>query len=123
MLMAQRTVVTLIDDLDDSEADQTVEFGLDGVTYEIDLSEKNASGLRDALADYVAHARRTAGRRGGARRSTRTASAPATRASGSTSADREQNKAIREWARTQGYEVSERGRIPSSVTEAYRKDR
>ncbi len=121
--MAQRTVVTLIDDLDDSEADQTVEFGLDGVAYEIDLSEKNASGLRDALADYVAHARRTAGRRGGGRRSVRAASAPAARASGSTSADREQNKAIREWARTQGYEVSERGRIPSNVTEAYHQQR
>ena len=118
--MAQRTVVTLIDDLDESEADQTVEFGIDGTTYEIELSDTNAKNLRDALADYVANARRTAGRRSSGRRAAR-AAAPTTprAASGSSSADREQNRAIREWARGQGYEVSERGRIPSSVTEAY----
>ena len=121
--MAQKTVVTLIDDLDEGEADQTVEFGLDGIAYEIDLSEKNASGLRDALADYVAHARRTSGRRASTRRGNgRTATAPRAQA-GVTAADREQNKAIREWARKQGYEVSERGRIPSNVTEAYHQQR
>ncbi len=118
--MAQKTVVTLIDDLDEGEADQTVEFGLDGVAYEIDLSEKNASGLRDALADYVAHARRTAGRRASTRRSNgRTPTAQPS----VTGADREQNKAIREWARKQGYQVSERGRIPSNITEAYHNHR
>ena len=61
--MAQKVVVSLVDDLDSSEADETVEFGLDGATYEIDLSDANAAALRDRLADYVAHARRSGGRR------------------------------------------------------------
>lgn len=111
--MAQQTIVTLVDDLDGSEADQTVEFGLDGVSYEIDLSEPNASKLRDALASYVSHARRTGGRRRGS-----------TRPAGSTrpGVDREQNAAIREWARKRGMKVSDRGRIPAEVLDAYHKD-
>lgn len=121
--MAQKTVVTLIDDLDEGEADQTVEFGLDGVTYEIDLSEKNASGLRDTLADYVAHARRTSGRRTSPRRGNGRRATTSSGGAGTTGADREQNKAIRNWARTHGYEVSERGRIPSTVSEAYHNHR
>ena len=123
--MAQKTVVTLIDDLDESEADETVEFGIDGVSYEIDLSDTNASGLRDAFASYIANARRTAGRRNSARwRSATAGTSRGTRtATGSTSADREQNKAIRDWARTQGYEVSERGRIPGSVVTAFHSQR
>lgn len=116
--MAQRTTVTLIDDIDGSEADETVEFGVDGVSYEIDLSDRNASALRDQLAEYVAHARRrgrTTGRRA-------TASARASRASSSsTTADREQNKAIRDWARNHGYTVSERGRIPAEISQAYHR--
>jgi hypothetical protein len=120
--MAQRTMVTLIDDLDQGEADETVEFGVDGATYEIDLSDANAAKLRDALADYVAHARRLGGRR----RAGRTTAGPATsagpsRPSGRASVDREQNQAIREWARRQGLTVSERGRIPAEVSEAYHK--
>ena len=120
--MAQKVVVSLVDDLDQSEADETVEFGLDGATYEIDLSDANASALRDKLADYVAHARRSGGRR----KSSATASAPAARRSsggtgGRAAVDREQNQAIREWARKQGMTVSERGRIPSEVSEAYHK--
>lgn len=123
--MAQKTVVTLLDDLDESEADETVEFGLDGVSYEIDLSESNASGLRDAFASYIAHARRTVGRRNSTRRRSGVAGTTgSTRArNGSPSADREQNKAIREWARSRGYEVSERGRIPANVTEKYHSQR
>ena len=122
--MAQKVVVSLVDDLDSSEADETVEFGLDGATYEIDLSDANAAALRDRLADYVAHARRSGGRR----RSSSAAAAPSSsgsrRASGSggrAAVDREQNQAIREWARKQGMTVSERGRIPSEVSEAYHK--
>ncbi|MFC5137624.1 Lsr2 family protein [Actinomycetospora rhizophila] len=118
--MAQKVVVSLVDDLDQSEADETVEFGLDGATYEIDLSDANASALRDALADFVAHARRSGGRR----KSSSTASpAPAARrgSGGRAAVDREQNQAIREWARKQGMTVSERGRIPSEVSEAYHK--
>ncbi|GAA4927292.1 Lsr2 protein [Actinomycetospora succinea] len=117
--MAQKVVVSLVDDLDQSEADETVEFGLDGATYEIDLSDANASALRDRLADYVAHARRSGGRR---KSSTASSSAPAARRGGGRAAvDREQNQAIREWARKQGMTVSERGRIPSEVSEAYHK--
>lgn len=117
--MAQKTVVSLVDDLDESEADETVEFGLDGVVYEIDLSEAHATSLRDSLADYVAHARRTSGRRGIGRNSTRRAPTATSSTAGSSSVDREQNKAIREWARKNGHEVSERGRIPSAVSDAY----
>lgn len=116
--MAQKVVVSLVDDLDQSEADETVEFGLDGATYEIDLSDSNASALRDALADFVAHARRSGGRR-----KSSTAAAPSARRGGGGRAavDREQNQAIREWARKQGMTVSERGRIPSEVSEAYHR--
>ncbi|MBE7249229.1 MAG: Lsr2 family protein [Actinomycetospora chiangmaiensis] len=121
--MAQRTTVSLVDDLDQSEADETVEFGVDGATYEIDLSETNASKLRGALADYVAHARRLSGRRRAGRSAARSASASpgASRPTGRATVDREQNQAIREWARRQGMTVSERGRIPAEITEAYHK--
>jgi hypothetical protein len=119
--MAQKVVVSLVDDLDQSEADETVEFGLDGATYEIDLSDANASALRDTLADFVAHARRSGGRR---KSSSAASAAPAARrgsGGGRAAVDREQNQAIREWARKQGMTVSERGRIPSEVSEAYHK--
>lgn len=117
--MAQKVVVSLVDDLDSSEADETVEFGIDGVTYEIDLSESNAAALRDVLADYVAHARRSGGRR---KSGAAQAASPRRGSGGGRAAvDREQNQAIREWARKQGMTVSERGRIPSEVSEAYHK--
>lgn len=109
--MAQKVMVTLVDDLDGSEAGETVEFGLDGAVYEIDLSGDNAERLRDALSEYVEHARRQAG---GRKRVARAGRAPRT-----ASADREQNQAIREWARKQGMNVSDRGRIPKEVTDAY----
>jgi len=118
--MAQKTIVTLVDGLTGFEADEAVQFGLDGVTYEIDLSDTNAKGLRGALGEYIPHARRQGGHRSPGRRGTRPSGAtsrPGT--SGATSVDREQNHAIREWARKQGYEVSDRGRVPSNVTEAY----
>ena len=105
--MAKQTTVTLVDDLDGSEADEQVEFAVDGRAYEIDLSAANSSRLREALAPFISAARRTGGRRG--------ATAPATRPS----TDREQNQAIREWAQQQGLKISERGRIPSNVLEAY----
>lgn len=114
--MAQKVFVSLVDDLDGSEAEETVEFGLDGVTYEIDLSAENAEELRDALAQYVEHARRAGGRK----RTTRaTASKP--QAGRSAAVDREQNQAIRAWARKNGYDVSDRGRIPSEVVDAYHR--
>lgn len=113
--MAQIKEVRLVDDLDGKPADETVEFAIDGKAYEIDLSADNAAHLRDALAEFVASARRTAGR-------ARRASAPAAAAPRRPVVDREQNQAIREWARSRGMKVSDRGRIPSEVLEAYHRE-
>ncbi len=115
--MAQKVTVSLVDDLDGGQADETVEFGLDGKNYEIDLSSKNIDKLRDALAPYVAAARRAGGRRRAAQ-SGGGGGAGARRGS----VDREQNQAIREWARKRGMKVSDRGRIPAEVLEAYHKE-
>ena len=113
--MAQIREVRLIDDLDGEAADETIEFGIDGKNYEIDLSKANAGKLRDALASYVASARRSGGRR---RSGSSGGGAPARRPS----IDREQNQAIREWARKRGMKVSDRGRIPAEVLEAYHRE-
>ncbi|MDP9444516.1 MAG: Lsr2 family protein [Actinomycetota bacterium] len=108
--MAKRTEVRLVDDLDGSEADETVSFALDGAAYEIDLSSENAAKLRDALALYVSHAQRTTGGgRGGRRRGARRRSDSGTPSTGQ----------MREWARSQGYQVSDRGRVSAEVREAY----
>lgn len=112
--MAQKIQVLLVDDLDGGTATETVSFGLDGSGYEIDLSAENANKLREALAPYVGHARRAS--RGASRPGT--AARPA-RGGGNARIDREQTQAIREWARKNGHKVSERGRIPSSIVEAY----
>jgi nucleoid-associated protein Lsr2 len=107
--MARQTTITLVDDLDGGEADEQVEFSVDGRSYEIDLSAVNAGRLREALAPFISVARRT-----GARRSAPTAAAPSR-----PSSSRAQNQAIREWAIAQGMKVSERGRIPTNVLTAY----
>jgi Lsr2 len=123
--MSQKTVVSLIDDLDgESEAAETVQYSLDGVTYEIDLTEEHAAELRDTFAPYVAAARRTGGRRA-TRRSTSgstsasTASTSSGSGSGIVSRSRETLKQIREWAKGEGWPVSERGRLPNKIVEAY----
>src|SRR3954468_8123661 len=116
--MAKQVITLLTDDLDGGEADRTVEFGLDGVNYTIDLSEKNAGKLRKALDPYLSAATRI-GRSGVEARATRRGAAPASTGR----ASRDQNQAIREWASKNGYEVSERGRIPSSIVEAYHSKR
>lgn len=106
--MVQKVSVVLVDDLDGGEASETVTFGLDGVTYEIDLSDGNAEKLRSALASWVGAARRAGGRRpAGAVRSGRA------RTRNSDAA------AIRVWAQENGYTVSERGRIPAEIRSAY----
>lgn len=109
--MAQQVIVELVDDLDGTTSDDisTVSFGLDGATYEIDLTEANAQTLRTTLEQFVGAARRTGGRlkRG-------TAPTPVR-----PSANREQTQAIREWARQQGYDLADRGRIPFNVIEAF----
>jgi hypothetical protein len=116
--MAQKVQVLLVCDLHEDEVEgvETVAFGLDGSAYEIDACEQHAAELRDAFAPYVGSARR-AGRPAagtGSRRGSRGTSRPA--ASGS---DRERVQAIREWARSHGHKVSERGRLSSTVIEAY----
>lgn len=111
--MAQKVTVQLVDDLDGGEASSTVEFSLDGVDYTIDLSEDNQAELRGALESFVSAARRIGGRKKQARPGKKTvAAAP-------TAKDRERNQAIREWAREQGMQVSDRGRIPAEIVEAY----
>jgi Lsr2 len=109
--VAKQTTVVLVDDLDGSEAVEQVEFAVDGRSYEIDLSAANSAKLREALAPFISAARRAGGRR------TSTSTAPARPV-----ADRVQNQAIREWAVAQGMKISERGRIPSNVLEAYHKN-
>ena len=108
--VAKREKVTLVDDLDGGEADEQVQFAIDGRSYAIDLSKDNSAKLRDALAPFISAARRKTGRRSSA-----PSSAPARPAT-----DRQQNHAIREWAVAQGMKISERGRIPTNVIEAYR---
>ena len=103
--MAQRVQVELVDDVDGRTATETVSFGLDGVSYEIDLSNKNAKALRKAYDTWIASARRVGGRQG--RGTTRVATGvdPA---------------AVRGWGSSYGYDVSSRGRIPGEVLEKYR---
>ena len=108
--MAQKVLVEILDDIDGSTAAQTVQFGLDGVTYEIDLSDENAGALRDELARYIAAGRRIGGRK------VRVATGQSTTTS---TTDRERNQQIRAWANSNGYEVSERGRLSSEVIAAY----
>ena len=103
--MAQRVRVDLVDDVDGSPAEESVNFALDGVNYVIDLSAENASKLRDALSLWVDHARRTGGRRTRGRRPT---------------GDPTANE-VRQWAKSQGYEVSERGRVSNEIREAYQR--
>lgn len=111
--MAQKHIVQLIDDLDEGAAAETVSFSLDGNHYEIDLSAKNAARLRDAMAEYVAHARRASGRGG------RGSSTGTPRRGRSARGDREQTHAIREWAKKNGHKIGEKGRIPAHILEAY----
>ena len=104
--MAQRVNVVLVDDLNGEEAAETVTFGLDGSNYEIDLSEANAEQLRSALKPYIDAARKTGGRR-------RRASGRGASSGGTSAAD------IRQWARENGWDVPERGRVSADVREAY----
>jgi hypothetical protein len=110
--MAQKVFVEMVDDLDGSvgEGVTTVGFALDGRSYEIDLNSANAEKLRAELAQFIAAARRQRPGRAAARPQSSTTTDPAAR---------ERAHAIREWAREAGHEVSERGRIPAVVVEAY----
>jgi hypothetical protein len=111
--MASKVEVHLLDDIDGTNADETLKFALDGTLYEIDLNTKHAEKLRSALAQYVTHARRIG--RGGVVATRGRARVPAR-------TDREQNQAIRDWAKAKGLDVSNRGRIPANIVEQYQKE-
>ena len=115
--MAKQVITVLTDDLDGGDADRTVEFGLDGVNYTIDLSDKNVGKLRKALDPYLAVASRV-GRAG-------TGGRIASRSAAPVRTSRDQNQAIREWATNNGHDVSNRGRIPKAIVDAFhaRQDR
>lgn len=113
--MAQKVQVLLVDDIDGGEADETVTFALDGVTYEIDLNTANADKLRDLLTPYVDSGRRTGGRAGRGR-------GTAKAARGAVSSSSQDTAKIRAWAKEKGYEVNDRGRVPASIRDAYERE-
>ena len=108
--VVQRTVVELTDDLDGSEATDTIRFGLDGVAYAIDLNDEHIDAFRETLDPYLS----------AARRADRDAPAPTRRAaSASASPKRADLAEVRSWAVEQGWEISSRGRVPQQVLDAY----
>jgi hypothetical protein len=102
--MSSKVIVFLEDDLDGTKADQTVEFGLDGAAYAIDLSDSNAKMLRGALEGYVDKARKVSGKPSSSRKTI------------SSGID---NRAVRRWAEANGIELSKRGRIPQDVASQF----
>lgn len=105
--MAQKVETLYVDDIDGSEAEGTVRFALDGTDYEIDLSTAHSQALRNSLQTFIAHARKV----GGVRRAAR----------GRRSATAMDTTAIRAWARGQGIDIKERGRVPADVVARYRE--
>jgi hypothetical protein len=104
--MAQKIQTLFIDDIDGGAAEGTVRFGLDGTEYEIDLNAQHTEELRTVLANYVAHGRKAPGTRRAFRG----------RRSGAGVVD---TAKVREWARGQGFDIKERGRVPANVVEKY----
>lgn len=114
--VAQRTTVVLTDDVTGGEATETVQFGLEGVSYEIDLNAANAERMRRAVELYVEN-----GRRLGGRRSAGTSPAAAASASSPSSGeDAVDSTAVRAWARENGVEVSDRGRLKAEVVQQFK---
>jgi hypothetical protein len=112
--VAKETVTNLVDDLDGGEAQETVKFALDGHSYEIDLSARNASKLRNTLSPYLDNATRVPTRTGatsstGRRRTTKTAA-------------RDENQAIRAWAQRKGLDIAPRGRIRHELVDQYHRE-
>jgi nucleoid-associated protein Lsr2 len=110
--MAQKVNIVLVDDLDGSEATESVSFGLDGTSYEIDLNDKNAAALRDALGAYVGHARKVGA---SSRRGRRSSGSPA----GPSASEGPSAREIRDWARSNGHTVPDRGRVSAEVRQAF----
>ena len=107
--MAQKIQTLFIDDIDGGEAEGTVRFALDGSEYEIDLNAQHSEELRSALGKYVTHARKVGG---GSRRST---------ARGNRRASTVDTVAVRAWAREQGIDIKDRGRVPADIVTKYRE--
>lgn len=105
--MAQKVTIALVDDVDGTEAAETIRYSLDGKSYEIDLSEANAEKFRKDLELWMSFSRKAVG-----------AGRPARRSTLAPGAGRDL-KAVREWAAANGHEVSSRGRIPANIVEAY----
>jgi hypothetical protein len=105
--LAQKIQTLFVDDIDGSEAEGTVRFGLEGTDYEIDLSVAHSEELHKALAPYIAHARKTGGARPAAR--------------GRRNASAIDTHKVREWAKEQGIQIKERGRVPADIVEKYRE--
>jgi hypothetical protein len=103
--MATKVLTTLQDDIDGSNAVETVRFGLDGVEWEIDLSERNANRLRNSLSDFISHGRKVGGQR---------------RRKATNSSGEFDPKAVRKWAEANGIEVNSRGRIPAEIVDRYK---
>ena len=101
--MAQKVTVTMTDDIDGTQAAESVSFRIDGTSYEIDLSKKNAAALRRMFTPYIEHARKV----------------PRGARAGRLSRNRQRSPDVRAWAKSQGIQVSERGRIPASVVAQY----
>jgi hypothetical protein len=110
--VAQKIQTLFIDDIDGSEAEGTVRFALDGTEYEIDLNAKHAEELRKALSPYVEAARRGGGAAGAARRPARAGRRPASSGLNTTE--------VREWAKAQGIDVKDRGRVPAELVVRFR---
>lgn len=109
--MAQKVITEFIDDIDGSPAERTFTFAVDGTNYEIDLSAENIAEFNSAIGGFVESARKVKGTSNGRRaRST---------GGGGTQRSREQTRAVREWARQHGHHISERGRIPASIQQAF----
>jgi hypothetical protein len=108
--MVQRVQVILEDDMSGGSASETVEFALDGVTYEIDLNDENAAKLRETLAPWIAESRRSGGRRQTRRRAS---------GGGSSSPKSDDLAQMREWGRDNGFKVSSRGRVSQELQDAY----
>jgi hypothetical protein len=102
--VSSRTLVILEDDVDGGEATETIEFALDGTSYAIDVSDANAKKLRGALDGYISKARKTGGRRSASRKG----------------GSEVNNRAVREWAKANGIELSKRGRIRQDVVSQFR---
>ena len=113
--MATKVNVVVVDDLDGSQPAASVSFGLDGVEYEVDLSEDNSAALREALSPYVQVARTVEAGSGAA-----SARKPARRRRSSTSDNASETTLARRWAQENGIEVNSRGRLPQDILEMYR---